>query len=1176
MSWLLSKGLRGFSKRFKDYRVRGTAGLVFDRYAINEAIARLPIENLPGYTPVTLFASGHGFTKNGTIGAVADDATRGYRNTRSVKMTTDGSASLTDMRGTISSIDATGKIPVLVVYCPDFSKITELQFSVSSDAFTNFRRWGAIQGNQGNRWIAGNEWQLIALPWQEGTNTGTPNRAAITRYQVRCASNGQGAVDLWVGGIAWMNKGASIATISFDDGYDTLYTKAWPVLKAKNLKFTAYVPAQYVDAPGRLSLAQIQEMIASGLCEIGYHGDGNDQRVYTAAQLRAIIETDLVYWKSKGIICQSGCYPGGEEDVGADGVKVRDIYAEYFSSARTVFKGQNEVLPPMDRLRLKTGAYATNAVTPAAVTTIRNNVLAEGGWHHEVYHTIVDSNAALTTEYLTSDFTTNMTNLAQSGLAVLKMSEAFSYVQPLALYTTASATALDASVVADAGSGVGIAANGWAAKITVPFQSGQTLDPTKITFTVRDPGFDDSGNPTFVTRTIKGTAILRRQYPNNASKQAGQVGSNYEAWFALSDRIYQGSVILSVTCAAGFYGTTPAESSRFANVSTLAYPKPFWGWTTMQHERATGSSFPVEGVAYHRHGRNGRSVACVQFIAKDAQVTPNVAATQTASTPSLSSVITGSLKPETYKANIPLTNLTQGDLCQVNVKVYPWIGDASAVLDLDVDGVAWFTQNPQTKLRFACDKTGAYGGAVACVKSGAVGGTVQTSLAAARATPFPTINAALTAIRTYNNANKGHDDHSGGAIYLMDNNGAAQDHWMTAGVGAVPVGKCWTDIMPDPANTGAVRWTDGGNYQQLCSLIRSKVNMYLAAATVFMLYANAAPSQTLFAIDGATFAHEAGGAAAAIQDFGIVILRNVTLTGITASNRNFFRSSNASQGSFQAYGVTFSSGIAGLNVSPHLMIACDFDNVSYADPNWTTQSGLDRTIFANNRFRRMRSEFMLGYNKACPNGLAIVQNVFERAIGASSPSISIGAGGNNPMTNLLLDYNTIPGTAAECRTIVLYTDEAGHVNIARTGSFSFNILSNLNMKSDSFTSLTTLSGRVGNWEPRHHVGCFGNVFLTGSSGDDVALNDGGAARWLGEVLHETSVTGSDASPLAVTFTDDKAGGAAATGLGTYTLTGITNPAYDRVPAGLGKLTYDIAGNARRTDGTGAAGAYERA
>lgn len=264
--------------------------------------------------------------------------------------------------------------------------------------------------------------------------------------------------------------------------------------------------------------------------------------------------------------------------------------------------------------------------------------------------------------------------------------------------------------------------NGWVAAATLPDDGASTFDPTRIVLTVTDPGYDASG-ATIVTRTIRGTAIVRRQYPNQAQRLNSASSGARTVYFALDDEIYAGSTVTAATAEAGYYGAAAAGSvAGIVNGSTLAYPKPLFAWLNIQQERATGSGLAVEGVAYHRHGRNGQMVARIEFVGYDGT---NSAPTQTASAPALSDFQTKGQIVETYKATIPLAALAQAAICTVNAKVYPWIGDASAVLDLAADGLSWPTANPQTPLRFLCDRTGGYGGAVACVKAGVTGGGVQ-------------------------------------------------------------------------------------------------------------------------------------------------------------------------------------------------------------------------------------------------------------------------------------------------------------------------------------------------------------------------------------------------------------------------------------------------------------------
>lgn len=67
-----------------------------------------------------------------------------------------------------------------------------------------------------------------------------------------------------------LKSGKSILT--FDDGYDSIYHHAFPILKEKNIPFTCFLVVDYIDTDGYLSSKQIKEMLKSGLLIIQSHG----------------------------------------------------------------------------------------------------------------------------------------------------------------------------------------------------------------------------------------------------------------------------------------------------------------------------------------------------------------------------------------------------------------------------------------------------------------------------------------------------------------------------------------------------------------------------------------------------------------------------------------------------------------------------------------------------------------------------------------------------------------------------------------------------------------------------------------------------------------------------------------------------------------------------------------
>jgi peptidoglycan/xylan/chitin deacetylase (PgdA/CDA1 family) len=75
--------------------------------------------------------------------------------------------------------------------------------------------------------------------------------------------------------IAWKNGGAKIPEksilLTLDDGWKSVYTDAFPILKEFNYPFTVYLYKNYVDGGGRaLTIPMIKEMIAAGVT-IGSH-----------------------------------------------------------------------------------------------------------------------------------------------------------------------------------------------------------------------------------------------------------------------------------------------------------------------------------------------------------------------------------------------------------------------------------------------------------------------------------------------------------------------------------------------------------------------------------------------------------------------------------------------------------------------------------------------------------------------------------------------------------------------------------------------------------------------------------------------------------------------------------------------------------------------------------------
>jgi len=61
-----------------------------------------------------------------------------------------------------------------------------------------------------------------------------------------------------------------VASITFDDGWESDYTEAFPVLRELGLRATFFIVPTLVETPGYLTWQQLREMVATGM-EIGSH-----------------------------------------------------------------------------------------------------------------------------------------------------------------------------------------------------------------------------------------------------------------------------------------------------------------------------------------------------------------------------------------------------------------------------------------------------------------------------------------------------------------------------------------------------------------------------------------------------------------------------------------------------------------------------------------------------------------------------------------------------------------------------------------------------------------------------------------------------------------------------------------------------------------------------------------
>ncbi len=130
--------------------------------------------------------------------------------------------------------------------------------------------------------------------------------------------------------------GKSVA-LTFDDGYEDFYINVFPILKKYKAKATVYIIYNFIGKPNFLNEWQIEELIKSGLVEVGSHTlDHLDLSVTNRVEARnQIIRSKELLEKKFNISVKSFAYPYGKYvPIDIDFVKEAS-----YSSAVTVAEG---------------------------------------------------------------------------------------------------------------------------------------------------------------------------------------------------------------------------------------------------------------------------------------------------------------------------------------------------------------------------------------------------------------------------------------------------------------------------------------------------------------------------------------------------------------------------------------------------------------------------------------------------------------------------------------------------------------------------------------------------------------------------------------------------------------------------------------------------------------------
>lgn len=168
--------------------------------------------------------------------------------------------------------------------------------------------------------------------------------------------------------------------LTFDDGYEDMYTYVFPLLKKYNVPAAMYLIGSEIDKTGYLKSWQIKEMDESGLVELGNHTTIMHSYLYTVNDFLSdmrIVDDFIEDVKdcSRKIYAITGhgtetlAYPCGRYTTFMDNVIHQNLgYTTTMSTNYGLVWQQSDIIGPMNRV------YRNHGVTPQQMEETINNL----------------------------------------------------------------------------------------------------------------------------------------------------------------------------------------------------------------------------------------------------------------------------------------------------------------------------------------------------------------------------------------------------------------------------------------------------------------------------------------------------------------------------------------------------------------------------------------------------------------------------------------------------------------------------------------------------------------------------------------------------------------------------------------------------------------------------------
>jgi hypothetical protein len=610
-----------------------------------------------------------------------------------------------------------------------------------------------------------------------------------------------------------------------------------------------------------------------------------------------------------------------------------------------------------------------------------------------------------------------------------------------------------------------VLATGWQAKVIIDdFKDGGTYDfgdidadvaNAKFTMTVVSEGYNTSGTLGTITRTVYGTRVCQKAYPNQATAEETEAAGDVALTIALSDYVYdddntgagKSGTAPTVTIGAGWYTDNGAGGSSAANnaatnlavtnSSTQDYPTVAGArWATVPYQRFT-STFDIEMVAFHHHAKDGKPLACVKFNdgTTDTYVTAMAKSAQADSLPC-------------YVHTLDATDYTDNTNVTLNFTCYPWVGDADSTVTSVGGSVNALTLGP---LQLYADSDNDAPVYYVVVDTAGNDGTAvaSTTYATAAASPALSVRKAVDLIST---ANGGNADF--GRILLN-----AGSH-STAGAGNGACTNGWVTVEPN-TNTSATKAT-----AKLTGAPGAYVRGWLKFQGITIeptgyMYGGTAGRYLWIddcAVNRATYS--------TTQPFGEY--PHIYITHSTSDKVNAFGPNGTGNVGALIRGCSANdtTGLTGSGYGPRVVVTTTLNGLDTRACKLVDISASNTVIAYNRVFGDADTGNSCVTGAGAYDDCAIICNIIERTAG-TQVAVSIWSDSNTTSNkNILIWHNTIAGERAN----VGYNE--GTSAVTRTHySVKYNSFEEFDTKHDVFKTDGT---RTGAWSVTYGIGAIGN------------------------------------------------------------------------------------------------------